>query len=103
MPFASIGTQNAVPNRVVFCCTIGGTSSSSRRSSVIGMQINPRPYVAMKLIDLRRHLLRRNGQIPFVLAVLVVDDDDHLAVANGVDRVLDGGERLMRFSRSSWP
>ena len=28
-------------------------------------------------------------EIALVLAILVVDDDDHLAVANGVDRLVD--------------
>ena len=49
-PFASIGTQNAVSCRAVFFSTICGMSSSISRSSVIGMQIRPRPCVAMKLI-----------------------------------------------------
>src|SRR4029079_10131333 len=33
----------------------------------------------------RRHQLRRADEIPFVLAILVVRDDDELAVADGVD------------------
>jgi hypothetical protein len=42
---ASIGTQNAVPKRALFCSsrTIIGMRSSSRRSPVIGRQIRPRP------------------------------------------------------------
>src|SRR3954468_3580034 len=48
--FASIGTQNAVPNSVVFALTASGISSSSRRSPVSDRQIWPRPYRAMKLI-----------------------------------------------------
>ena len=47
---ASIDTQNAVSNRAVFCVTISGTSSWSRRAPVIGMQMRPRPWRAMKLI-----------------------------------------------------
>ena len=42
-PFASIDTQNAVSKRELFCETISGISSSSRRSGVIGRQISPRP------------------------------------------------------------
>ena len=49
-PFASIDTMNAVSKRAVFSATISGMSSSSSRSSVIGMQIRPRPCFAMKLI-----------------------------------------------------
>src|SRR5688500_18977218 len=48
--FASIDTVNAVSNRAVFSGTISGRSSCSSRSAVIGMQIRPRPCVAMKLI-----------------------------------------------------
>jgi hypothetical protein len=42
---ASIGTQNAVPKRALFCSsrTISGTCSSSSRSPVIGRQTRPRP------------------------------------------------------------
>src|SRR5215510_1871804 len=47
---ASIATQKAVSNRVELRSTINGISSLSRRSPVIGMQIRPRPCMAMKLI-----------------------------------------------------
>ena len=49
--------------------------SSSTRSSVIGMQIRPRPYLAMKLMCVGGAELRRHDEVAFVLAVLVVDDD----------------------------
>src|SRR5919108_309085 len=42
-----------------------------------------------------RHLLGGNRQIALVLAVLVVDDDDHAAVADGLDGVLDGRKRTL--------
>jgi hypothetical protein len=35
---------------VVFWLTMSGTSNWSSRSAVIGMQISPRPCVAMKLM-----------------------------------------------------
>jgi hypothetical protein len=47
---ASMATQNAVSKRVEFFSTISGISSLSSRSPVIGMQIKPRPYLAMKLM-----------------------------------------------------
>src|SRR3954468_12839364 len=47
---ASMGTQKAVPNEVVFELTASGSSSSSSRSPSIDRQIWPRPYLAMKLI-----------------------------------------------------
>ena len=34
-----------------------------------------------------------DAQVAFVLAVLVVDDDDEMSRADLVDRLLDGGER----------
>ena len=43
--------------------------------------------------DLRRHLLRRDDEVALVLAVLVVDDDDHPALAQFLERLLDGAER----------
>src|SRR6266850_2869810 len=49
VPLASIDTQNAVSKRELFCETISGTSRASSRSGVIGRQINPRPWRAMKL------------------------------------------------------
>ena len=47
---------------------------------------------AARLLDhevdhLRRHELRRADEIPFVLAILVVGDDDELSVADVVDRL----------------
>ena len=46
---ASTVTVNAVPIGAVFSVTIIPSLSSSSRSPVIGMQIRPRPWVAMKL------------------------------------------------------
>ena len=40
--------MNAVPSLDVLRSTIIGSPSSSRRSSVVGTQIMPRPYLAMK-------------------------------------------------------
>ena len=42
---------------------------------------------------LRRRELRGDRQVAFVLAVLVVDDDDHAALADLLDRLFDSGER----------
>ena len=92
-PFASIDTQNAVSNRAVFCgdhlrqIELGEPLFRHRHAdqaaAVLGHEVD----------RLRRDLLRRDGQIAFVLAIFVVDDDDHLAVADGLDRVLDRRER----------
>jgi hypothetical protein len=45
---------------------------------------------------LRGDLLRGQDEVALVLAVLVVDDDDEPAGAQGGDGVLDGGERRVR-------
>ena len=44
---------------------------------------------------LGRDLLGRDRQVAFVLAILVVDDDDHLAVADRLDGVLDRCKRRL--------
>ena len=57
-------------------------------------QANQPAAVARHEVDrLGRDLLGGDRQIAFVLAILVVDDDDHLAGANRLDGVLDAGER----------
>ena len=57
--------------------------------------------VARHEIDgLRRDFLGGDRQVAFVLAVLIVDDDDHPAGADGVERVFDAGERDRRLARA---
>ena len=52
------------------------------------------PTVLRHEVDqLGGRLLGRDRQIAFVLAVLVVDDDDHPPLANRVHRLVDRGER----------
>ena len=41
----------------------------------------------------RRHL-RRNDQIALVLAVLVIDENAHAAIAGILDDLLDAGDRV---------
>lgn len=81
---ASMLTQNVVPNRELFCATIGGISSSSIRSGVVSRQISPRPYRAMKLIAY--------GQVTFIFALFVIGNDDHRAGMYRRNRLLDLGE-----------
>jgi hypothetical protein len=40
----------------------------------------------------RRRFFSRANEVAFVLAVLVVNDDDHAPVADVGDRVMDGAE-----------
>ena len=41
----------------------------------------------------RRGVLGRHDEVTLVLAIGVIDDDDHLALADGGDGVLDVGKR----------
>ena len=76
----------------MFSVTIMPSLSSSSRSPVIGMQISPRPCVAMKLTRLRRHLVGGHDQVALVLTVLVVDDQQDATLADLLDAFLDRGE-----------
>ena len=96
--FASIGTQNAgfEPR----ACS----ADHQRNLELVEplrrhRQADQAAAVARHEVDrLRRDLLRRDRQVAFVLPILVVDDDDHLACAERLDRVLDAGERIGRAS-----
>src|SRR5205814_8181640 len=46
-----------------------------------------------------RNLLGRDRQVALVLAVFIVNDDDHAARTEGLDGVLDAGERAA-FARA---
>ena len=85
---ASIDSVKAVPSAEVFIGDIGGRCRSSQRSSVSARQIRPRPYLAMKLIGFGRDLLRRQGEVAFVLAVFVVHQDDLAPLAELLDGFL---------------
>ena len=69
-----------------------GICSWLSRSGIIARQIRPRPCLRHEVDRVRRHRRRRHGQIALVLAILVVDDDDHAAIADGLDGLFDGGE-----------
>ena len=78
-PCASIGTQNAVPNGVVFAATASGISSSSSRCARHRQADLPAAVPGHEVDRLRRDLRRGHRQIAFVLAVLIVHDDEHAA------------------------
>ena len=100
-PFASIDTQNAVSNRERVL------RHHQRNLELVEplrrhRQADQAAAVPRHEVDrLRRHLLRRDRQVALVLAILIVDDDDHLAGADRLDRVLDAGERR-RFRLAPW-
>ena len=80
-------TVNAVPSggplRPGSC--IIGSSRRSTCSSVRVRQMRPRPWVAMKLMASGVTNSRGHAEVALVLAVLVVDEDDHLAGADVVE------------------
>ncbi len=94
--------ERRAERRAVLRAPSSGISSSSSRSPVIGRQIEPAAVRGHEVDGLGRDLLGGDRQIALVLAILVVDDDDHLPGADRVDRVLDGRERRATCSRV-WP
>ena len=89
---ASIEVVNAVPMLDVFSCVCGKSCSSSHRSSVSGRQISPRPCTAIKEM-ISGVAFSAADKVALVLAVLVIDDDDHLAVAYIGNGIFNSGER----------
>ena len=93
---ASIATQNAVSKRVEFLLDhqrnlelvepLAGHRHADQAAAVLRHEVD----------RLGRHLLGGHRQVAFVLAILVVDDDDHLAAADRGDGVLDRRERPRR-------
>ena len=61
---------------------MGGRPSVSARSGVIGTQISPRACVDHEVDHIRCDLRRRANQIALVFTVLIVGDNDQLAVTN---------------------
>ncbi len=85
---ASIEIVKFVVWRTSVLLTINGRRSCSHRARVSVRQINPRPYFAMKLMSSARTFVAAHDEIAFVLALLVVEDHDHLAGANRRDDLL---------------
>ena len=81
--------MNAVPSGASFIATMG--SSLSRRASfcVNGAQDDAGCVAHHECDLLRCHLGRGRDQVALVLAVIVVDHDDHFAARNGGDCGID--------------
>ena len=92
-PFRSIGTQNAVPNVVVF--GVDGEWNVELVEPRAGhRQANLPAAVFRHEVDRGgRHRLRGNREVALVLAILVVADNDHLAIADRRDGVFDRRKR----------
>jgi hypothetical protein len=86
---ASIDTVKAVSWRVPLARLISSRPSSSTRAGE--RQADQAAPVGGHEVDrIGRHHLRGDDQVAFVLAVLVVDQDEHPAVAGFLDDLLDG-------------
>ena len=86
---ASIVTVNGVSCADSFLAAISSSPSSSQRSGVSARQIQPPAWRVMKLIASGVTNCGRHHEVALVLAVLVVDDDDHLAGGDVLQRLLD--------------
>src|SRR4029453_16982639 len=70
---------------------LGREREADQPASVLGHEVD----------RVGRDELGGDREAALVLAVLVVDDDDHLALADVLDRLLDGGERRVRAGHGS--
>ena len=102
-PRASTETVNAVSCSAVLSRTICGICSSSSRVPIIGTQIRPPASLRMKLIASGVTICGRHHQVALVLAILVVEHDDHLAGADVGDRILDRVERRCALGQLQSP
>ena len=101
---ASIETVKAVSNADSFLAAIRSSPSSSQRSPVSARQIRPAGVHRHEVDRVGRGELGREGEVALVLAVLGVADDDHLAVADVLEGLLDraeGGVRSRRHVRDT--
>ncbi len=90
---ASTETVKAVPNVASFRSVICRRSSSAQRSAREGEADQSAAVHRHEVDRVGRRELGGDREIALVLAILVVDDDHESAVANLLDRLLDGGER----------
>ena len=75
--------------------------SCCSRSAVVGTQISPRPNLAMKLTAAGVTNCAGHDQIAFVLAVGIIHDDDHFAVAEVGDDGFDAVESFFHSARTA--
>ena len=90
---ASIDSQNAVPKLEVFC---GGNERQAQVIAAFRGQCEADETAAVRgheIDDLGRDFFRRDGQVAFVLPVLVIHDHHNPAGANVLHRLRNGNER----------
>ena len=91
---ASNLTVKAVPMRLVLTDVCGSRCRRSHISLDMARQRMPRPWREHEVDGFRRRLLGGDDEVALVLAVFVIDEDDHAALAQLVDSLLDGTEAL---------
>ncbi len=89
---ASIDTVKAVEWRLALCRAIGGRPSRATCAESSARQISPRPCLAMKLIAAASANSAGDDEVALVLAVLVVDEDEHAPGLRLRENVLDAGK-----------
>ena len=98
---ASMVTVNAVPKRDEFCCVM------RKQTQMVGALFGEReadeaaPVAGHEVDGLGRDVLGGQREVALVLAVLVVDHDDHAAGADLLDRAGHVGERASMRSEGA--
>src|SRR5207249_1727398 len=108
----SCGTRDMVPSSFMISQMTPAGLSPAMRGSVDGRHEREMELVAAlfgerhanqaaavlshEVDGVGRDLFGGHGEVAFVFAVLVVDEDDHTALANFLDSFFNGGERGTR-------
>ena len=100
--FASIETVKAVSLRLRLVRVIGSRPSWSARSLVRARQMRPAAVAGHEIDRIGRRHLRGDDEVALILAIFVVDEDEHAPVARLVDDFLGpdqhfGGAALDQF------
>ena len=90
---ASIGRERRAHAAGVRRRPGGSRWSRSQMAADIARQTMPQPLRDHEVDRLGRDLLGGDDQVALVLAVLVIDQDDHAPVAQLLEGLLDGAER----------
>ena len=81
----STDTVNAVPSGASLSATMGSRCRRRASSGASGAQTMPEVWRMMNAIFSGVHRLRGDKQIAFVLAIVIIGDDDDLAAREGGD------------------
>ena len=100
---ASTVSVNAVPMASLPSSLISGSSRRSRRSRSMRDADDARAVAHHEGERLGRRRLGGADEVALVLAVLVVDDDDHLAAADRLDRLFCGDTHAGLLNKGRTP